>query len=143
MSAEERRLRQEDRLKTIRLRMAIYRYLDEREINTPAAIGDALGMPAAEAVPYLVQYISRRSTKSPRALPDQPCARKAAENCMVAGSLAGQGIHNIQSPAASCSLSKLSAVNNSDRGRRLMTSMPSRSAVLTSTGVAEASLGPP
>src|SRR3954469_20456309 len=53
MSAEERRLRQEDRLTTIRLRMAIGRELDERGITTPAAIGDALGMPAAEATKLL------------------------------------------------------------------------------------------
>ena len=49
LSAEERRIRQADRLTTIRLRMAIGRELDEREITTPAAIGEALGMPAAEA----------------------------------------------------------------------------------------------
>ena len=53
MSAEERRLRQEDRLASIRLRMAIRHELDERDITTPAAIGDALGMPAAEAVKLL------------------------------------------------------------------------------------------
>ena len=49
LSAEERRARQADRLTTIRLRMAIGRELDERDITTPAAIGEALGMPAAEA----------------------------------------------------------------------------------------------
>ena len=49
MSAEDRRIRQDDRLATIRLRMAIGRELDERDITTPAAIGEALGMPAAEA----------------------------------------------------------------------------------------------
>jgi hypothetical protein len=49
LSAEERRARQADRLKTIRLRMAIGRELDERGITTPAAIGEALGMPAQEA----------------------------------------------------------------------------------------------
>jgi hypothetical protein len=36
MSAEERRIRQEDRLASIRLRMAIGRELDERDITTPA-----------------------------------------------------------------------------------------------------------
>jgi hypothetical protein len=56
MSAKERRLRQEDRLKTIRLRMAINRELDERGITTPAEIGEALGMPAAEAVKLLTRY---------------------------------------------------------------------------------------
>jgi hypothetical protein len=39
----------EDRIKAIRLRMAIGQELDARGITTPAAIGDALGMPAAEA----------------------------------------------------------------------------------------------
>jgi hypothetical protein len=53
MSAEERRIRQADRLASIRLRMAIGRELDERDITTPAAIGEALGMPAAEATKLL------------------------------------------------------------------------------------------
>jgi hypothetical protein len=53
MSAEERRLRYEDRLKTIRLRMLIFRELDERGITTLAAIGAALGMPTAEATKLL------------------------------------------------------------------------------------------
>jgi hypothetical protein len=53
MSAEERRARQADRLTTIRLRMAIGRELDDRDITTPAAIGAALGMPAAEATKLL------------------------------------------------------------------------------------------
>ncbi len=41
--------RQADRLTTIRLRVAIYLCLEDRNIITPAAIGKALGMPAAEA----------------------------------------------------------------------------------------------
>ena len=53
LSAEERRTRQADRLTTIRLRMAIGRELDDRDITTPAAIGEALGMPAAEATKLL------------------------------------------------------------------------------------------
>ena len=53
ISAEERRLRQEDRLKTIRLRMAINRELDERGITTPVEIGEALGMPTADAAKLL------------------------------------------------------------------------------------------
>ena len=53
ISAEERRQRQEDRLTSIRLRMAIRRELEARDITTPAAIGDALGMPAAEATKLL------------------------------------------------------------------------------------------
>ena len=53
MSAEERRLRHEDRLKTIRLRILIFRELDQRDITTLSAIGDALGMPPAEATKLL------------------------------------------------------------------------------------------
>jgi hypothetical protein len=53
LSPEERRARQADRLTTIRLRMSLYRVLDERGITTPAAIGEALGMPATEATKLL------------------------------------------------------------------------------------------
>ena len=53
ISAEERRLRQEDRLKTIRLRMLSGRELDDRGITTPVDIGAALDMPAAEAAKLL------------------------------------------------------------------------------------------
>jgi hypothetical protein len=53
MSAEERRARHEDRLKTIRLRMLIFQELDQRDITTLSAIGDALGMPPAEATKLL------------------------------------------------------------------------------------------
>ena len=56
MSAEEKRIRQEDRLASIRLRMAIGRELDERDITTPAAIGEALGMPPAEATKLLTRH---------------------------------------------------------------------------------------
>jgi hypothetical protein len=56
ISAEERRIRQADRLTSIRLRMAIYRYLDDREITNPAAIGEALGMPAADATKLLSRH---------------------------------------------------------------------------------------
>ena len=52
----EQRQRREDRLTTIRLRMAIGRELDERDITTPAAIGEALGMPAAEATSLLTRH---------------------------------------------------------------------------------------
>jgi hypothetical protein len=55
-SAGERRTRQADRLATIRLRMAIHRALDERDITTPAAIGEALGMPAQEANGLLTRH---------------------------------------------------------------------------------------
>jgi hypothetical protein len=56
LSAEERRIRQEDRLKSIRLRMAIGHELDDRSITTPAEIGAALGMPAAEAVKLMTRH---------------------------------------------------------------------------------------
>jgi hypothetical protein len=49
LTPEERRARCTDRLTTIRLRMLIFREMDERGITTPAAIGEALGMPPAEA----------------------------------------------------------------------------------------------
>jgi hypothetical protein len=61
MSAEERRLRYEDRLKTIRLRMLIFRELDDRSITTPAAIGETLGMAAAEATKLLRGHQWRES----------------------------------------------------------------------------------
>jgi hypothetical protein len=41
---------------TIRLRMAIGRELEDRGITTPAAISDALGMPAAEATKLLTRH---------------------------------------------------------------------------------------
>ena len=53
ITAEERRVRQADRLITIRLRMLIFRELDDRDITTPAAIGEALGMSPAEATKLL------------------------------------------------------------------------------------------
>jgi len=56
LTPEERRARQADRLITIRLRMAIYRYLDDRSITTPAAIGEDLGMLAAEAASLLARH---------------------------------------------------------------------------------------
>ena len=56
LSAEERRARQADRLTTIRLRMAIGRELDDRGITTPADIGAALGMSAAEAVKLMTRH---------------------------------------------------------------------------------------
>src|SRR5215217_3975528 len=56
LSAQERRARQEDRLAALRLRMAIGRGLDERGIADPAAIGAALGLPAAEAAKLLARH---------------------------------------------------------------------------------------
>jgi hypothetical protein len=55
LTSAEQRQRREDRLTTIRLRMAIGRELDDRDITTPAAIGEALGMPAAEATSLLTR----------------------------------------------------------------------------------------
>ena len=49
LTPQERRDREDERLKSIRLRMAIGRELDARSITTPDDIGAALGMPAAEA----------------------------------------------------------------------------------------------
>ena len=49
LSSLEQRIRREDRIAAIRLRMAIGQELDTRGITTPTGIGDALGMPAAEA----------------------------------------------------------------------------------------------
>jgi precorrin-6B methylase 1 len=51
----EQRVRHEARLVTIRLRMAIGRELEDRGITTPAAIGEALGMPAEEATKLLTR----------------------------------------------------------------------------------------
>ena len=53
LSPGERRRRWEERLAALRLRMAVGRELDEREISDPAAIGAVLGMPAAEATKLL------------------------------------------------------------------------------------------
>ena len=55
LSAEERRARQTDRLTMIRLRMAIGQELADRGIIKPAAIGQALGMPAPEAAKLLTR----------------------------------------------------------------------------------------
>ena len=49
LSVEEQRARREDRVAAIRLRMAIGYELDRRGVTDPAEIGEALGMPAAEA----------------------------------------------------------------------------------------------
>ena len=53
LTPEERRARYTDRLTTIRLRMLIFRELDDRGITTPAAIGAALDMPPADATKLL------------------------------------------------------------------------------------------
>jgi hypothetical protein len=56
LSAPEQRRRREDRLAALRLRMAIGRELDERGVTDPAAIGAALGLPAAEATKLLTRH---------------------------------------------------------------------------------------
>jgi hypothetical protein len=56
ISHEERRRRTADRLPMIRLKMAIGRELDERGITTPAEIGAAFGMGAAEATKLLARH---------------------------------------------------------------------------------------
>jgi len=59
ISAEERHRRQADRLKIIRLRMAIRRELNVRGVTTPAAIGEALGMPPTEATKLITGWVWR------------------------------------------------------------------------------------
>lgn len=56
LTSAERRARQADKLTMIRVRMAIWREMDERGITTPAEIGEALGMPAAEATGLLNRH---------------------------------------------------------------------------------------
>jgi len=56
LTPEERRARHADRLTTIRLRMLIGRELEDRGIITPAAISDALGIPAADATKLLTRH---------------------------------------------------------------------------------------
>ncbi len=56
LSADERRGRQADRLTTTRLRVLIWRALDDRGIITPVAIGEALGMPGSDAVKLLNRH---------------------------------------------------------------------------------------
>ena len=59
LAAADRRIRQEDRLKTIRLRMALGRELDERGITTPAAVAAALDLPEAEATKLMTGRVWR------------------------------------------------------------------------------------
>jgi len=47
--------RQAERLLAIRLRYTINTHLEDRAITTPAAIGTAVGLPAAEAVGLLTR----------------------------------------------------------------------------------------
>jgi hypothetical protein len=56
LTAEERRVRQADQLMRIRFRMMIARELEDRGIATPAGIGEALGMPVAEATSLINRH---------------------------------------------------------------------------------------
>lgn len=56
LTAEERRARQADQLMRIRYRVMIGRELEDRGIATPAGIGEALGMPAAEAASLINRH---------------------------------------------------------------------------------------
>jgi hypothetical protein len=76
MSAEERRIRQADRLASIRLRIAIGRELDERDITTPVAIGEALGMPPAEAVKLMTRHQWREGDVARLAATGAGCTRR-------------------------------------------------------------------
>ena len=49
LTSAEQRQRRENRLVCIRLRILISQELDARGVITPAEIGEALGMPTAEA----------------------------------------------------------------------------------------------
>ena len=53
LSAAEAKIRKADRLQAIRLKMTIYRALDDRGITTPDGIGAALDMPAGQATALL------------------------------------------------------------------------------------------
>ena len=59
ITAEERRARDADRVTTIRLRMAITRALDDRDITTPSAIAEALGLLPAEATKLMTGKLWR------------------------------------------------------------------------------------
>jgi hypothetical protein len=56
LTAAERKAREADRLASIRLRVTIGRELDERGITSPAEIGAALGVSAAEATKLLTRH---------------------------------------------------------------------------------------
>jgi hypothetical protein len=56
LTPAEQRRRREDRTTAIRLRFSIQRHLGDRDITTPALIGEALGMPADEATKLLTRH---------------------------------------------------------------------------------------
>ena len=53
LAAAEAKIRKADRLQAIRLKMAIYRALDDRGIITPDGIGAVLEMPVGQAAALL------------------------------------------------------------------------------------------
>jgi hypothetical protein len=55
LSAQERRARVADRLKTIRLRVLIGRELENLGISTPTAVAEAIGMPTVAATALLIR----------------------------------------------------------------------------------------
>jgi hypothetical protein len=55
LSSLEQRIRREERVSAIRLRMMIGQELDARGVTTPAEIGKALEMPVAEAYTLLTR----------------------------------------------------------------------------------------
>jgi hypothetical protein len=72
LSAEERRARQADRLRCIRLRVVIGQELDERGIINPVPIGEALEMPAKEGAKLLTR---RQWREDDVVLPEAAAAR--------------------------------------------------------------------
>ena len=56
LSSPEQRQRRDERTAAIRLRFMIGRHLDAQGITTPAAIGEALGMPVEEATKLLARH---------------------------------------------------------------------------------------
>jgi hypothetical protein len=55
LTSQERQVRVDERLKSIRLRMAIGRELDDKGAIDPVEIGAALGMPTVEAARLLTR----------------------------------------------------------------------------------------
>ena len=110
LSAQERRARQEDRLAALRLRMAIGRELDERGIADPAAIGAALGLPAAAAAKLLARHQWREGDVAlltaaaarlgvpAQVLPGPPPAMTVATRADRAGEGQSKGAHDVGVP---------------------------------------------
>jgi hypothetical protein len=84
MSGKTRRDHQADRLVAIRLRYCINTHLEDQGISTPAAIGAATGLPAAEAV----RLLSRRQWREG----DVEALQAVASRLGLAVPLAGLGL---------------------------------------------------